>query len=211
MALGLEGVSGIVADSKGYCKRTLRFCLEAGGDSSPWSHAPVRCGRNWRRGGNSSPIPLLVEKPGRTRQEAPRRWHGQSVPRPVDVEYGDGRDIQEELRFLVVRSSQLAQQASSTPPPKPKKPSGSPSISSAWKPAVCLCCRRRGSHHGLCRAWAGPAGPQATAVAVSCGRLSMRWRQPPTKRTRRGRPPKSEAPQTEACYRLVVDAEARPY
>ncbi len=31
-------------------------------------------------------LPLLVEKPGRTKAEAPRRWHGQSVMRQVEVE-----------------------------------------------------------------------------------------------------------------------------
>ena len=28
LALGLDGVMGIVADSKGYCKRTVGLCLE---------------------------------------------------------------------------------------------------------------------------------------------------------------------------------------
>ena len=30
VALGLDGVRGIVADSKAYCKRTLGLCLEKG-------------------------------------------------------------------------------------------------------------------------------------------------------------------------------------
>jgi hypothetical protein len=55
-------------------------------------------------------LPLLVEKPGRTKDEAPRRWHGQSVIRQVEVEYSDGRVALEALRFVVVHSSQLAQQ-----------------------------------------------------------------------------------------------------
>src|SRR4029450_5470795 len=53
---------------------------------------------------------LLVEKPGRTKAEAPRRGHGPSVRRRVAVEYSDGRVVQEERRFVVVHSSQLAQQ-----------------------------------------------------------------------------------------------------
>jgi hypothetical protein len=52
----------------------------------------------------------LIEKPGRTKAEAPRHWHGQSVMRQVEVEYSDGRVAQETLRFVVVHSSQLAQQ-----------------------------------------------------------------------------------------------------
>jgi hypothetical protein len=56
----------------------------------------------------------LVEKPGRTKDEEPRRWHGQSVCRPVEVEYSDGRVTPEELRFLMVHSSHLAQQQTQT-------------------------------------------------------------------------------------------------
>jgi hypothetical protein len=51
-----------------------------------------------------------VEKPGRTKDEAPRRWHGQSVGRQVEGEYSDGRGAREALRFVVVHASQLAQQ-----------------------------------------------------------------------------------------------------
>jgi hypothetical protein len=55
-------------------------------------------------------LPLFVEKPGQTQDEAPRRWHGQSVVRRVEVEYRDGRVTRAALRFVVVHSSQLAQQ-----------------------------------------------------------------------------------------------------
>src|SRR5918997_4499668 len=55
-------------------------------------------------------LPLLLEKPGRTRQEPPRRWQGQSVVRRVPVEYPDGRLDGAESRFLVVHASQLADQ-----------------------------------------------------------------------------------------------------
>ncbi|HSX80504.1 MAG TPA: hypothetical protein VLQ80_18285, partial [Candidatus Saccharimonadia bacterium] len=53
---------------------------------------------------------LWLEQPGRTKAEAPRRWHGQSVIRQVEVEYSDGRVTLEALRFVVVHASQLAQQ-----------------------------------------------------------------------------------------------------
>jgi hypothetical protein len=55
-------------------------------------------------------LPLLVEKPGRTKDEAPRRWYGQSVIRQGEVEYSDGRVALEMLRFVVVHASQLAPQ-----------------------------------------------------------------------------------------------------
>ena len=59
-------------------------------------------------------LPLLLEKPGRTRQEPPRRWYGHSVVRRVEVEYADGRLEMAALRFLVVHASQLAHQAAVT-------------------------------------------------------------------------------------------------
>jgi hypothetical protein len=53
-------------------------------------------------GGQQPALPLLVEKPGRTKDEVPRRWHGHSVLRQVEVEYSDGRVAQECLRFIRV-------------------------------------------------------------------------------------------------------------
>ncbi len=112
LALGLDGVRGIVADSKAYCKRTLGLCLEQG--VGLITLVPRTCAvrqevEAW--GQQHGALPLLLEKPGRTRQEPPRRWHGQSVVRRVPVEYADGRLDVAEIRFLVVHSSQLAHQA----------------------------------------------------------------------------------------------------
>src|SRR5215472_17309520 len=112
LALGLDGVRGIVADSKAYCKRTLGLCLEQG--VGLITLVPRTCAvrqevEAW--GQQHGPLPLLLEKPSRTRAESARRWHGQSGVRQVEVEYADGRRAGEELRFLVVHSSQLAQQA----------------------------------------------------------------------------------------------------
>ena len=111
VALGLDGVRGIVADSKAYCKRTLGLCLEQG--VGLITFVPRTCTvrqevEAW--GQQHGALPLLLEKPGRTRQEPPRRWHGQSVVRRVPVEDPDGRLDVAEIRFLVVHSSQLAHQ-----------------------------------------------------------------------------------------------------
>jgi transposase len=111
LALGLEGVRGLVADSKVYSRRTLGVCLEHG--IGLVTLVPRTCAvrqeiEAW--GQHQAGLPLFVEKPGRTRDEAPRRWHGQSVIRQVEVEYSDGREALEALRFVVVHSSQLAQQ-----------------------------------------------------------------------------------------------------
>src|SRR5262245_20018031 len=112
LALGLEGVRGIVADSKAYCKRTLGLCLEQ--RVGLITLVPRTCAvrqelEAW--GQQHGPLPRLLDKPGRTHQEPPRRWHGASVIRQVEVEYADGRRAVEAIRFLVVHSSQLAQQA----------------------------------------------------------------------------------------------------
>src|SRR5215467_4748798 len=111
VALGLDGVRGIVADSKAYCKRTLGLCLEQ--RVGLITLVPRTCAvrqevEAW--GQQHGPLPLLLEKPGRTRQESPRRWHGASVVRQVEVEDADGRLDRAEIRFLVVHSSQLADQ-----------------------------------------------------------------------------------------------------
>ena len=111
LALGLEGVRGIVADSKAYSRRTLGLCLEH--KLGLVTLVPRTCAIRQELGawGQQQPaLPLLVEKPGRTKDEAPRHWHGRSVLRPVEVEYREGRLAQETLRFVVVHSSQLAQQ-----------------------------------------------------------------------------------------------------
>jgi hypothetical protein len=66
-------------------------------------------------GGQQPPaLPLLGEKPGRRKDAAGRQWHGHSVIRSVEVEDSAGRVTQAEVRFLVVHSSQLAQQHTQT-------------------------------------------------------------------------------------------------
>jgi len=115
LALGLEGMRGIVADSKAYSRRTLGVCLEHKIDLV--TLVPRTCAvrqelEAWGR--QQAALPLVVEKPRRTKDEAPRRWHGQSVIRQVEVEYSDGRVVPEALRFVVVHSSQLAHQQTQT-------------------------------------------------------------------------------------------------
>jgi hypothetical protein len=53
--------------------------------------AHLYCPQDLEVWGRQQPaLPLLLEKPGRTKTEAPRRWYGQSVRRQVAVEYRDG-------------------------------------------------------------------------------------------------------------------------
>src|SRR5437879_6390163 len=211
VALGLDGVRGIVADSKAYCKRTLGLCLEQ--RVGLITLVPRTCTVRqevevW--GQQHGALPLLLEKPGRTRQEPPRRWHGQSVVRRVPVEYADGRLDVAEIRFLIVHSSQLAHQTA---------------VASAAAQAKEA--ERIAEHvqHVEAR-WFACATDAEEAIADYEGRGQGRrgrtphpWRyhalhyrveavSVPKKRTRRGRPSKTEAPQVEVCYHLVVHREA---
>jgi transposase len=211
VALGLDGVRGIVADSKAYCKRTLGLCLEQ--RVGLITLVPRTCAvrqelEAW--GQQHGVLPLLLEKPGRTRQELPRRWHGQSVVRRVPVEYADGRLDVAEIRFLVVHSSQLAHQAAV-----------------AYAAAQAKEAERVTEHLQHVEAqWFACAADAEAAIAEYEGRgQGRRGRKPrpwryhvlhyrvdavsvPQKRTRRGRPPKAEAPQVEVRYRLGVQPEA---
>jgi hypothetical protein len=115
LALGLAGVRGMVAESKAYGKRTLGLCLEK--RVGLITLVPRTCAvrqelEAW--GPQQGALPVWLAKPGRTRQESPRQWHGQSVMRRVEVEDSDGRVALEALRFVVVHSNQLAQQAALT-------------------------------------------------------------------------------------------------
>jgi transposase len=211
LALGLEGVRGIVADSKAYCKRTLGVCLEQRVGLNtlvPRTCAVRQALEAW--GQQHSPLPLLLEKPGRTRQESPRCWHGASVVRPVEVEYADGRRAVEELRFLVVHSSQLAQQAAST-----------------YTAAQAKEAERIAEHIQRVEArWFACAADAEAAIAEyeGCGqgrrgRKPQPWRYHALryrveavthrqKRLQRGRPPKTEVPQETVRYRLRIGVEA---
>jgi transposase len=210
LALGLDGVQGIVADSKAYSRRTLGLCLERG--IGLVTLVPRTCVvrqelENW--GQQQPALPLLVEKPGRTTDEEPRCWHGQSVLRPVEVEWSDGRITQEGLRFVVVHSSQLAQQQART--------YAAAQIKEAQ--AVAEHVKRVEARRFACVADADAA--MADYAGQGPGRRGRRprlWRYhtiryrvvTETRRrhhTRRGRPAKTDAPAVETCYRLVVEVE----
>ena len=211
LALGLEGVRGLVADSKAYSRRTLGLCLEHG--IGLVTLVPRTCAIRqelaaWGR--EHPPLPLLVEKPGRTQDEAPRRWHGHSVLRPVEVESSDGRVAQEERRFVVVHASQLAQQQTQT------------SAAAPVQEAEAGADHVRQGHARWCACL-----PDAEAASAAYegqgpghrGRRPRPWRYHAvryrlvadtrrTRRARRGRPAKMDPPPTESGYRLVVEVAA---
>jgi transposase len=211
LALGLEGVRGIVADSKASSRRTLGLCLEHKVDLITLVPRTCAIRQALEAWGQQQPaLPLLVEKPGRTKDEAPRRWHGQSVLRQVEVEYRDGRVAQESVRFVVVHSSQLAQQQTQTYAAAQEKEAAAVAdhvrhVQARW--FACL--------------------PDAEAAITEYegqgqghrGRRPRLWRYHVvryhsvaetrrTRRPRRGRPAKMDPPPMESGYRLVVEVEA---
>ena len=160
-------------------------------------------------GQQQSALPLLVEKPGRTKDEAPRRWHGQSVLRQVEVEYSGGRVVSEALRFVEVHASPLAHQQTQT------YTSGQAKEAEAVADHV----KRVQAQWFACR----PDAEAAVAAYEEQG-LGRRGRRPHpwryhsvryrivsntrrTRRTRRGRPAKAEPPPMESGYHLVVEVE----
>jgi hypothetical protein len=127
----------------------------------------------------------------------------------VEVEYANGRIAVAAIRFLVVPSSQLAQQAA-----------GASTAAKAQE------AERITEHIRRVEArWFACATDAEAAIADYAGRGQGRrgrtprlWRShalhdrveavsAPAKRTRRGRPPQGEAPQIEVRYRVSVHPE----
>jgi transposase len=213
LALGLDGVRGIVADSKAYSRRTLGMCLEHG--IGLVTLVPRTCAvrQELAAWGRRQPVlPLVLEKPGRTKDEAPRHWHGQSVMRQVEVEYSDGQVTQEEVRFIVVHSSQLAHQQTQTYAVAQEKEAQAVAdhvkrIQAQWfaclpdvEAAIAAYEGRRPGRRGR--------RPRPWRYHVVRYRIIAETR--PTRRARRGRPAKTELPSMESGYRLEVEVERLP-
>jgi transposase len=211
LALGLEGVRGIVADSKAYSRRTLGLCLER--KLGLVTLVPRTCAirQDLEAWGCQQPaLPLLIEKPGRTQGEAPRRWHGQSVTRPVEVEYSDGRVVLEALRFVVVHSSQLAHQQTQTHTNAQAKEAEAVAAHVQHVQARWFACEADAAaaiaeyeHRGP-----GRRGRRPQAWRYHTVRYRVVADTRPTRRARRGRPAKTDAPLIEAGYRLVAEVAA---
>src|SRR5918992_4161217 len=111
LALNLDGLQGMVADSKAYTQRTLGLCLETG--MGLVTLVPRTCGIRqevdaW--GQRQVLLPLLLERPAKRQGDGPRRWYGRSVMREVEVEDQEGHVTSAPIRFMVLYSTQLAQQ-----------------------------------------------------------------------------------------------------
>jgi transposase len=211
LALGLEGVRGIVADSKAYSRRTLGVCLEHKIDLVTLVPRTCAVRQELEAWGREQPtLPLLVEKPGRTQHEAPRCWHGQSVRRQVEVEYSDGRVTQEEVRFVVVHSSQLAQQQTQTYAAAQEKEAEAVADHVQQVQARWFACLPDAETALAVYAGQGPGRrgrrPRPWRYHTVRYRIVADTRR--TRRARRGRPAKMDPPPLESGYRVVVEVES---
>jgi transposase len=211
LALGLEGVRGLVADSKAYSRRTLGVCLEHG--IGLVTLVPRTCAvrqelETW--GQHQSMLPLLAEKPGRTKNDAPRRWHGQSVRWQVEVEYGDGRVALEALRFVVVHSSQLAQQQTQAYTAAQEKEAEAITAHVTQVQARWFACEADAEAAIAEYEGRGPGrrGRRPRPWRYHAVRYRVVAETRRVRRARRGRPAKTEPPPTEAGYRLLVEVTA---
>ena len=110
-----RGVRGIVADSKAYSRRT-GGCVSSTRSISSRSSAHL-CRPPWplrSLGPTATCVPPLAREAWADRkvEAATALVIGLKRTPQVEVEYVDGRIVQEALRFVVVHSSQLAQQQS---------------------------------------------------------------------------------------------------
>lgn len=151
-------------------------------------------------GGQQLALPLLGEKPGRTKDEAPRRWHGQSMVRQGEVEDSGGRVAQEPVRFVVVHSRQLAQQQTQTYAAGPAKAADVVADHVRQGPARWFACEADAEaaiaayeHRGPGRRGRRPPAWRYHAVQYRVVADTRR-----TRRAHRGRPAKTEPPPMEA-------------
>jgi transposase len=161
-------------------------------------------------GQHPSLLPLFAEKPGRTKDEAPRRWHGQSVSRQVEVEYSDGRVALEALRFVVVHSSQLAQQQTQAYTAAQEKEAEASTAHVKPVQARWFACEADAEAAITEYEGRGPGrrGRRPHPWRYHAVRYRVVAETRRTRRARRGRPAKTAPPPTEAGYRLVVEVAA---
>jgi transposase len=207
----LGGLHGIVADSKAYTQRTLGLCLET--EMGLVTLVPRTCAirqevEAW--GQKQVSLPLLLEKAGKRRSDAPRRWYGRSVIRQVEVEDGQGQVTLAPIRFVAVYSTQLAQRHAEAHATQQHKEARSLATHIAQVQGRQFACQAD-AERAIAAYEGRPAGRRGRPVTpwryhqVSYAVESRRQRQ---KRAQRGRPRKGEAAQEEIVYQLKVTTRA---
>jgi transposase len=211
VALGVDGLRGLVADSKAYTPRTLGLCRETG--MGLVTLVPRTCAirqevEAW--GQRHVSLPLLLEKPGKRRSDAPRRWYGRSVTRQVEIEDSEGQITLAPMRFVAVYSTQLAQHHAKAYARQQEQ-----EVKSLATHIAQVQCRQFACQADAEEAIAAYEGRGSGRR----GRPATRWRyheisyevesrRQPQKRTQRGRPRKGEEPQEEIVYQLKVTSQA---
>jgi transposase len=211
LALNLDGLQGMVADSKAYTQRTLGLCLETG--MGLVTLVPRTCGirqevEAW--GQRQVSLPLLLERPAKRQGDGPRRWYGRSVIREVEVEDQAGHVTLAPMRFIALYSTQLAQQHEQS-----------------YRQAQAREAQALAAH--IAQVQSRPFACEADAKSAMAeykghrpgrrGRAATPWRyheihyttqthHQHQKRTGRGRPRKGETPQEEVVYQLKVETRA---
>jgi hypothetical protein len=132
------------------------------------------------------------------------------VIRQVEVEYSDGRVAREALRFVVVHSSQLAQQQTQAYTAAQEKEAEAVTTHAKQVQARWFACEADATAaiveyegRGLGRRGRRPRPWRYHTVRYRVVAATRR-----TRRARRGRPAKTDAPPLEAGYRLVGETEA---
>ena len=139
-----------------------------------------------------------------------RQWHGQSVVRQVEVEYSEGRVASAALRFVVVHSSQLAQQQAQSYAAAQAKETEAVGTHVRQVHARWFACRPDAeaaiaAYEGRGQGRRGRR-PRPWRYHTVCYGIVAETRL--TRRTRRGRPTKTDPPPTESGYRVVGEIEA---
>lgn len=211
VALGLNGLRGIVADSKAYTPRTLGLCRETG--MGLVTLVPRTCGvrqevETW--GQKQVSLPLLLEKAGKHRSDAPRRWYGRSVTRPVEIEDSEGQITLAPMRFVAVYSTQLAQRHAEAHARQQEQEAKSLATHIAQVQARQFACQA--DAEGAIAAYEGRMpgrrGRPATPWRYHQVSYEVQSHLQRQKRTQRGRPRKGEEPQEETVYQLQVTPQA---
>jgi transposase len=210
-ALGLGGLRGLVADSKAYTPRTLGLCRETG--MGLVTLVPRTCAMRqeveaW--GQRRVSLPLLLEKPGKRRSDAPRRWYGRSVTRQVEVEDGEGHVTLAPIRFVAVYSTQLAQRHAEAHANQQHQEAKSLATHIAQLQSRPFACQA--DAEGAIAAYegrgSGQRGRPATPWRYHEVRYEVKAHRQRQKRAQRGRPRKGEEPQEDIVYQLKVSTQA---
>src|SRR5688572_8585225 len=210
-ALGLGSLRGLVADSKAYTPRTLGLCRETG--MGLVTLVPRTCAirqevKAW--GQRRVSLPLLLEKPGKRRSDAPRRWYGRSVTRQVEVEDGEGHVTLTPIRFVAVYSTQLAQRHAEAHANQQHQEAKSLATHIAQVQSRPFACQA--DAEGAIAAYegrgSGQRGRPATPWRYHEVRYEVKAHRQRQKRAQRGRPRKGEEPQEDIVYQLKVSSQA---